>query len=147
MLADPPSKDAGCQGAGWWSGSDTLRRWLTDSIHAEWRRLRPGRAAAPGCWPASFRLDEAGLGLDSLERLQVAAALSEALHMHESGIADTLLATRDIGGWCEVADQSLQRFCTRLTVRSSGSTGTAKPATHALADLAAEAQFLARLIG
>ena len=134
------------QADGWWSG-DTLRRWLTDFIQAEWRRLRPGLPAPAGCWPASLRLDEAGLGLDSLERLQVATALSKALHMHESGIADTLLGSRDVGGWAAIATASLQRFSRSLTVHSSGSTGVAKTATHSLADLAIETEFLALLVG
>ena len=105
--------------ASWWRDDATLRRWLADFLCAEWRRLRPG-APLPGGW---LRPGEAAVDFDSLERMEVAAALSEALHMHESGVADRLLMQRDLAGWCAVAAESLGYFSARLTVRSSGSTG------------------------
>ncbi len=133
-------------GNGWWRRGDALPRFVVDLINAESKRLRPAGkppsivASAPGT-----RLDEAGVGFDSLERLQLAAALSESLHLHESGLEDYLLARSSLGEWCEIAAESLRRFSATLTFRTSGSTGTPKPCPHPLAELEREVDALLAL--
>lgn len=137
--AGPPCQD-------WWQGDDALPRFLADLINAEARRLRPAWKPPEPRWSPDMRLDEAGLGFDSLERLQLAAALSESLHLHESGIEDYLLARSGFGEWCEVAEEALGRFSATLTVRTSGSTGMPKPCPHPLAKLEREVDALAALL-
>ena len=88
------------------------------------------------------RLDEAGLGFDSLERLQLASAFSEALHLHESGLEDNLLARPTVGDWHKVASASLKQFSASLTFRTSGSTGTPRSCAHRLLTLEQEADAL-----
>lgn len=122
-----------------------------DLIAAEARRLRPAdtspdESQGSGLWPAATRLGEEGLGFDSLERLQLASALSEALHLHEGGIADHLLARPAFGEWRAVAAQSLERFSAAVTVRTSGSTGVPKSCPHRLADLEGEVTALAAML-
>lgn len=120
----------------WWQAEEARARFLADLIAAEVARLRPGE-------PAAAPLDM----LDSIELLSVAGAVSEALHLHESGIEDLLLGHRRIEDWRAIAREALTRFDAAITFRTSGSTGEPKPCTHALARLEAEAAGHAALIG
>ncbi|WP_395704257.1 4-coumarate--CoA ligase [Aquabacterium sp.] len=123
-----------------------MERFIADLIADEVGRLRPGGAPLPPPpWAPDMPLHEQGLGLDSLERLSVASALSETLHLHESGIEDLLLARQLFGEWVDVAAEGLGAFDARLTFRTSGSTGQAKPCSHALATLQQEVDHLASL--
>jgi 4-coumarate--CoA ligase (photoactive yellow protein activation family) len=130
----------------WHARPGVLARFIADLIADETARLRPGGAPLPERpWPADLPLHEEGLGLDSLERLSVASALNEALHLHESGVEDLLLARPHFGEWVEVAADGLAGFDARLTFRTSGSSGGGKPCTHALARLQQEVEYLASL--
>ena len=77
--------------------------------------------------------------------MAVAAALTEALQLHQSGIEDLLLAQGSCGDWVDTAAESLRRFDAALTFRTSGSTGTPKPCRHPLASLQHEVEALAGL--
>ena len=131
----------------WHDRPGALVRFISDLVADELARLRPGAPLVlpPRPWPAALQLDEDGLGLDSLDRMAVAAALTEALHLHESGIEDLLLAQRGFGEWVETAAESLRRFDAAVTFRTSGSTGTPKPCGHMLAALQHEVEALAGL--
>ena len=131
----------------WHARPGALARFVTDLIADEVRHLRPGGAPLPERpWSPDCALHEGGLGLDSLERLSVAAALNEAMHLHESGIEDLLLARQRLGEWIEVAAEGLATFDARLTFRTSGSSGSAKACTHAIGSLQQEVAHLATLI-
>ena len=140
MVVDP----ARATSLRWHQRQGVLACFVTDLVAAELAQLRPGSLQLPDRpWAADLALDERGLGLDSLERLSVASALSEALHLDESGIEDTLLAKRFFGEWLDVASDGLDVFDARLTFRTSGSSGVAKACSHALADLLQEVEHLA----
>ena len=127
----------------WHASSACLARFVSDLIAEELRRLRPGHGAAPSQpWSEDLFLDERGLGLDSLELLTVAATLTEALHLHESGIEDQLLAQRRWGEWLQTVEHGLRMFDSVLTFRTSGSTGVPKPCSHLLALLHQEIDHL-----
>jgi len=130
----------------WHQQPGALARFVADLVASETAHLRPGAPAlTAGPWPLHTSLGEDGLGLDSLERMSVAAALSEALHLHESG-ADELLSTQSrFGDWLKITGRALEQFDARLTFRTSGSSGQPKPCTHTLADLQQETRFLAGL--
>jgi photoactive yellow protein len=130
----------------WWQGSGTLERVVTDLIATEFRTLRPGTVLPLLPWSADLTLCEGGLGLDSLDLLTVAGALSELLQMHESGLEDYLIARRTLGEWLQVAQASLSRHDAALTFRTSGTTGEPKRCVHALAELEAEAAFWGELL-
>ncbi len=102
-------------------------------------------------WGEATRVDAGGggggLDLDSLERLNVSAALNEYFHLHEHGAEDHLLAMSRVGEWCDLVEESLRATGTHLTFRTSGSTGEPKRCTHAVADLRAEAAGWARHLG
>lgn len=133
-------------GAVWHEHPGALERFVGDLVADELRLLRPGGAdLAPRPWPPAMSLGEDGLGMDSLERLSVASALSEALHLHESGIEDLLLARPRFGDWLQIAARGLAHFSQRMSFRTSGSSGRPKCCVHAMADLVQEAEHLATL--
>ncbi|AOF87294.1 4-coumarate--CoA ligase [Hydrogenophaga sp. RAC07] len=130
----------------WHHRPGVLARFITDLIADEMSHLRPGGAPLPPQpWPLDLAMNEQGLGLDSLELLSVASALNEALHLHESGIEDLLLARHLFGEWIEIAADGLAAFDAELTFRTSGSSGSAKSCVHALANLQQEVDHLATL--
>jgi 4-coumarate--CoA ligase (photoactive yellow protein activation family) len=141
--------EAGRQGAepvAWWAVDAVLLRFIENLITDELGRLRPGgsskRLAAP--WDPALDIGR-DLGVDSLERLAIASALSEALHLGETGIKDDLLVRTTLGDWAAVARTSLRGCSERLTFRTSGSSGRPKACTHALAALEEEITELAPL--
>lgn len=136
---------AGIHATQWWRDSRILHRFISDLIVDEFRRLRPGR---PGLLPktiaGSLCIDK-DLGADSLELVSLGSALTEAIHLHESGIEDYLLVKRTIADWVETAMGGLDVYSTRLTFRTSGSTGIPKSCTHDLAALDQEIEYVASL--
>jgi long-chain acyl-CoA synthetase len=75
----------------------------------------------------------------------LATALAEAVHLHRTGIDDSLLAAPTVGEWAETIARGLERFSAELTFRTSGSTGQPKWCVHELADLETEVTESARL--
>lgn len=133
----------------WWRAPWALERFIADLIDVEARLLRPG-----GPWPshaeparlATTALDESGLGFDLLERLALAAALSEALHLHRGGLAGTLITAPTLGGWVEAAAAALERFGGLLTVRSSDEAGRRRAHSHPITRLEAETATWAAML-
>lgn len=124
-----------------------LPRFVADLLAHELGRLRPGHSRLPPLpWAPELTLDADGLGLDSLERMSLAAALNEALHLHESGLEDLLLVHRHLGGWIEVAAEALGCVHQHLSFLSSGSTGEPVACRHRLATLWQEVDAIATLV-
>jgi long-chain acyl-CoA synthetase len=116
---------------------------------AEELALARGRSAADlqaQQWSGETRLDEDGLDLDSLERLNASAALNQFFHLHEYGTEDYLLAMKSVAEWVELVEQSLAATGTHLTFQTSGSTGMPKKCTHSIADLMAEVESWATIL-
>lgn len=130
--------------ARWWTQAEGVRRFVSDLVAGELAQLRHEPVALRQPWPEDLALDQ-DLGVDSLELMALATALAEALHLHASGIEDYLLARRTLVDWVAIAQAGLARFDERLTFRTSGSTGVAKPCVHPLATLWQEARHLAAL--
>jgi long-chain acyl-CoA synthetase len=128
----------------WWQAPGALHRFVSDLVADELVRQRRGALPTPLPWSPALRLD-ADLGVDSLELMGLATSLAEALHLHESGIEDYLLARRTVGEWVEIAHAGLAQFDERLTFRTSGSSGVPKPCVHAMATLRQETAHLAWL--
>ena len=80
------------------------------------------------------------LGTDSLDLLNLAAAVTEMFHLFETGDTDDLLRYRTVASWSEIVETSLRRKAERITFRSSGSTGTPKRCVHTLEHLAQESR-------
>jgi 4-coumarate--CoA ligase (photoactive yellow protein activation family) len=131
--------------APWWQPRAVLHRFVCDLVADELQRQRRSAPERPLPWPEDLDLVR-DLGVDSLELLALATALSEALHLHASGLEDWLLARRRLGDWVDIAAASLAEFSGALTFRTSGSTGEPRPCVHALATLQQEVKHLATLI-
>lgn len=131
----------------WWQDRHRLQRYLGDLLKAEWLALRPGQPALPpGVWSDATRID-LDLGADSLELMRLATTLSQAIHLHESGIEDYLLARRSFGQWLDIAAAGLEHYSAVLTFSTSGSTGQPKRCTHALDLLQQEVRVHAATFG
>lgn len=128
----------------WWTARPALLRFVADLVAAELAALRHDPLVQPDGWAESLSL-ERDLGMDSLEFMQVAGALSSALQMHHSGVEDYLLARRTLGDWIDIAAVALGQHDGGLTFSSSGSTGQPKRCAHALDRLEQEAGALAML--
>lgn len=130
----------------WWQEEGALRRFVSHLLAAELAALHPGAPPSlpAGAWPDDLRLDERGLGLDSLDRMQLASALAEALDLDLPRREAARLAHTGFGDWlaaCRagLAGRGVLRF------RTSGSTGAARTCCHRLTGLEEEARFLASL--
>lgn len=129
----------------WWREPGVLHRLCCDLLAAELARLRPGRTAPAVPWAPELRFEE-DLGADSLERLQLATALTEATHFRESGIGEPLTTGRTVADWTAAIAAGLDRFSAQITFRTSGSTGHPKWCVHELASLEAEVAVLGTLL-
>lgn len=123
----------------WWQQDASLARFIADQVAADLAALRPGGTPlAPRPWQPNLQMGPGGLAMDSLELMSVATGLTEALHLHRSGVEDYLLMHRRFGDWCQIAARALTVFDRQITFRTSGSTGAPKPCIHDLAGLEAE---------
>jgi 4-coumarate--CoA ligase (photoactive yellow protein activation family) len=136
---DPPA---------WWAVDTVLLRFVEDLIAGELKVLRPGGGlrAIASPWDPALDIGR-DLGADSLERLGMATALAEAIHLAESGIQDYLLARTTLHDWAAIAQSGLRNYSAQLTFRTSGSAGAPKSCTHTLATLEQEITELAPLVG
>lgn len=98
-------------------------------------------------WGPETTIDEDGIGVDSLTRLDLVARLNEFFHLHESGVEDYLLVRRTLGEWGEIVEAGLKLSAERVTFQSSGSAGAPKRATHETARLVAEIEAVWDRIG
>lgn len=130
----------------WWENDAAVQRLVCDLIGAELCSMRPtGPTLPPLPWRDDMLIGH-DLGADSLELMALASALAEAVHMHESGIEDYLLARQTIGDWVSITQTSLSRFSTNMTFRTSGSTGIPKACMHPLESLWQEVGELMPLV-
>jgi 4-coumarate--CoA ligase (photoactive yellow protein activation family) len=133
----------------WWEDYAAVRRFVSDLLAAELAQARPGRSAAPLPWPRGLDFVR-DLGADSLELLGMGTALAEALHLERADVDARLLARPGLDDWVEAARAGLRAAAAdeeaALTFRTSGSAGSPKRCTHALALLWQETLELARLL-
>ncbi|WP_310542057.1 AMP-binding protein [Phenylobacterium sp.] len=130
----------------WWRDTEALHRYVVDLVHDELARLRPGALPPARPWDSALGLvDSTGLACDSLELLNLASAVAEAVQMHRAGVEDYLLARRTIGDWVDIVAAGLERFSDELTFRTSGTTAEPTARLHELVRLAQEVEELAPL--
>lgn len=94
-----------------------------------------------GVWVEETRIDEAGLGLDSLEQLGALGALAETFDLDDSLLNET--PPTCVGAWIDWIMEGQAAGGAHMTIRTSGSTGAPRPCVHLTADLLDEAAFLA----
>jgi 4-coumarate--CoA ligase (photoactive yellow protein activation family) len=91
-------------------------------------------------------LDEAGLGLDSIDRLALVGRVNQMFHLYETGIEDNLLRFRQLGQWTDLVVDARAQYNTCLSFFTSGSTDAPKACPHPLASLWQEATALCQLL-
>ncbi|MEM1065507.1 MAG: 4-coumarate--CoA ligase [Pseudomonadota bacterium] len=101
------------------------------------------RLTGPGLSQAELRalkINEAGLGLDSLARLDLAMDVSRFFEMDRTGADDYLTVRRTVGDWADLAAEHLRLAGddAALVFATSGSTGPPKHLRHTLLSLRAE---------
>lgn len=129
-----------------WARRDVLRRFIADSVRADFLSQHPDAFPPLPPWPEDFDFADQ-LGADSLDRLSAATALSAQLRLDRAGLADVLLARRHLAGWVDVAEASLARASETLQFRSSGSQGAPVWREHRLARFAAEIEAFLPVFG
>jgi 4-coumarate--CoA ligase (photoactive yellow protein activation family) len=134
----------------WWEDEAALLRVVSDLLAAELAQARPGRPPTPLPWPVQADLVRE-LGADSLELLGMGTALAEALHLDRADVDARLLARPTLGEWVAAGREALRAAAAdgegmTLSFRTSGSSGSPKRCTHALALLWQETLALARLL-
>ncbi|MFK7732220.1 MAG: AMP-binding protein [Pseudomonadales bacterium] len=73
-------------------------------------------------------LNERGLNLSSIERVELASAASELFHLFDSPLGDRLLITQTLDEWAKLVTQYAGQSA--VTFRTSGSTGAPTSQTH-----------------
>jgi 4-coumarate--CoA ligase len=95
------------------------------------------------------RLDEDGIGLDSLARLRAIATVTEFFGLAVTGVEDYLVIDPRLTAWTDIVGHhlSLRRGLADVTFSTSGSSGlTPKRARHSLGDLFAEVDAVAAVL-
>jgi 4-coumarate--CoA ligase (photoactive yellow protein activation family) len=113
-------------------------------VAAEVRRLRGCDMPAPHDWPETMPIGDEGLGLDSLEQLGALGALAETFGLDDAALGEVPPET--VKSWI---DWVMHRHASgegKITVRTSGSTGSPLPCTHVWASLMQEAEVLAQWV-
>jgi long-chain acyl-CoA synthetase len=129
----------------WWEHAPSLQRFVTDLLAAELALARPGRPPRAAPWPLELEFVR-DLGADSLELHGMGTALADALDLRAAGVDERLLARPCLKDWLDAARAGLSENASRVSFRTSGSTGSPKRCTHALGTLWQEAIELARLV-
>lgn len=132
--------------ARWWREEQVLRRVVADLLAGEMALMRPGARHLAQPWPMELDL-RADLGADSLDLMGLATAMETTLRLRRptAGGGTTPLASTRLQDWVAAAQGGLDADGSALTFRTSGSSGTPKPCTHALAVLWQETLELAAL--
>jgi len=138
----------------WWAPPERLQRFVRDVLEAEMAQMRPGGWPLPGRgepWPEDLHLTR-DLGADSLELLNLTMALADATSVRDPQAAASLYEQPTLGHWLAMAEQGMRskqadQSGPSMRFRTSGSTGSPKACTHALASLMEEMQAMAAVIG
>jgi len=129
----------------WFNNDAALRLWLSDLLRADFLRLRRGMVEAPFApWANSLEMGERGLGADSIERVELASTLFQAINAEASGELDDARMDVHFGSWLALAQRSLTRHSTTLTFFTSGSSAAPQAISHLAADLSHEVEWFAR---
>jgi 4-coumarate--CoA ligase (photoactive yellow protein activation family) len=109
----------------------------------EVQRLRDGSlfSMLSGEWPEDMLIGDEGLGLDSLEQLGALGALAETFGLDDTSLAAQ--APQKVSDWIDWTMAGYEAGGCTITVKTSGSTGAARPCVHALGTLLNEAAYLA----
>nr|WP_283234940.1 4-coumarate--CoA ligase [Rhodobacter capsulatus] len=125
-----------------------VRRLLISLIRAEARRGR-NQILPEAAFADDPRIDEDGLGFDSLARLDLIGAVRDFFDLSRTGIEDYVYVEPTLQGWIDRIMQHFDLLAARsetaqAVFRTSGSTGAPKPIPHPWPKLMREAACMAR---
>ena len=122
-----------------------LRSLVESEVAAAFRRA--GRAVPEAIGPHA-PLGEAGVGLDSLDLIDLSTTVAERFDLYASGSEDNLLRRPTLARWTRVVHDAVAAAGPQamLVFRTSGSTGEPRAHRHPLARLADEASVFASLL-
>jgi len=121
---------------------DNVRRIILDSAG---RILRQPHAGLPTAGPPSLDLYY-DLGLDSLQRMELAADLNEFFGILHTSANNYLLTSTTLDHWTACILRARHEADDWVTFRTSGTTGAARPIRHRLSSLLAETHFLTTIL-
>lgn len=100
------------------------------------------RRLPPALWTEDTRLDEEGLGFDSLSRIDLISAFNARFGLHRSGVEDYMFVQPVLGVWGDLLATHFDRVAPDVPIafHTSGSTGTPKVLEHPLALLREETE-------
>lgn len=126
---------------------EDIRRIVVSIVAEELGRARqrPVGLDIQEAWTDATRIDEDGVGADSLDKLDMIQRINEFFHLHEVGSEDYLVVRPTLGDWTEIVAETLTMRSERITFRTSGSTGSAKPVTAERAHLDGEIDAITAL--
>ncbi|MCT4373127.1 4-coumarate--CoA ligase [Yangia mangrovi] len=123
---------------------DDALRLCKAVLFDELQRLDPSRARRmpAALWTDETRIDEDGLGFDSLSRIDLVSAMTTRFALHRSGVEDYMLLHPELGTWAQLLETHFEGAAPDLPLAflSSGSTGTPKVAHHPLENLVEEVE-------
>jgi 4-coumarate--CoA ligase (photoactive yellow protein activation family) len=133
-----------CLLAPWWRG-DLIESLLADLVVDECQRRLPDMPRPARSGLAAEDID-ALLGLDSIDLLDIATAVSVRFGLHHHGLDPRLLAERRLGAWAEAVIEARRRDDADIAFFTSGSTGRPKRCVHPMAALTREVEHWAGLL-
>jgi len=104
-----------------------------------------GSLAGETVFPRDAVFQDAPWHLDSIEIMEMAAAVNEFFHLYKTGIEDNLLRYKTLEQWIEIVSLSWQEHHEEITFRTSGSTGRPLPFTHNMDSLIQEIVEIAQM--
>ncbi|MVM36770.1 4-coumarate--CoA ligase [Spirosoma sp. HMF3257] len=119
-----------------------VQRIILDSAG---RILQKPHAGLPTNVPAELDL-QYELGLDSLQRMELAAQLNEFFGIFETSAENYLLRSTTLDHWTRCILRAREQTDNWLTFRTSGTSGISRSIRHSLPSLLEEARFLSLLL-
>lgn len=124
--------------------------WTTGNVHRIILDMAGGllakaHASIYGAVPVGLDLF-LDLGLDSLQRMELAARLNEFFGILRTSASNYLLADTSLEHWTNCILRARRENDESLTFRTSGTAGAGKSVTHEMAALVSEGRFLAQLL-
>ncbi len=121
-----------------------LYRILRDLMRGELLRMRGDKSETPD-FPRNAVFTDAPLNMDSIEIMEMTAAVNEFFHLYKTGLEDNLLRYKSLSQWMEVISLSWQEHPEEITFRTSGSTGSPRQCIQSMDVLMQETEELSRI--
>jgi long-chain acyl-CoA synthetase len=119
-----------------------VQRIILDMAGGLWPKSPVG---VPATVPAGFDLF-VDLGLDSLQRMELAARLNEFFGILHTSATNYLLADTTLDHWTTCILRARQENDESLTFRTSGTSGAQQSIRHSMTSLVSECRFLTELL-